>query len=60
MKYKLNITGLHCANCALELEELILELDGVESANVSFANKIVFVECDENTLIQVKNICNNF
>ena len=60
MKYKLNITGLHCANCAMELEELILELDCVESANVSFANKIVFVECDENTLIQVKNICNNF
>lgn len=60
MKYKINITGLHCANCALELEELILELDGVESANVSFANKIIFVECDENTLIQVKKICNNF
>ncbi len=60
MKYKIKITGLDCANCALELEEILQEIEGVKSARVSFTNMIVYVECDEKTKQNVINACNNF
>lgn len=60
MKYKIKIEGLDCANCANELEEIISEIEGVESCSVSFANMLVFVTCNEETLEVVKNACNNF
>lgn len=60
MKYKIKITGLDCANCALELEEILQEIEGVKSARVSFTNMIVYVECDEKTKQNVIDACNNF
>lgn len=54
------ISGLDCANCARELEEEILKIDGVTSASVDFMAQKVYAECDEKTLEKVKNCCNNF
>ena len=61
MESKIKIEGLDCANCALELEEEISKIKGVEEASVSFVNQIVNVTYDtEETLIKIKNVCNNF
>lgn len=54
------ITGLDCANCARELEEEILKLEGVKEASVDFMAQKVYAECDGATLEMVKDICNNF
>lgn len=60
-KTSFKIEGLDCANCALELEEEISKVKGVEEANVNFVNQIVNVTYDtEETLIKIKNVCNNF
>lgn len=54
------ITGLDCANCARELEEEILKLDGVKEATVDFMAQKVYALCDGATLGKVKEVCNNF
>lgn len=36
MKIKFDITGLDCANCALELERSIKKLDGVVDCHINF------------------------
>lgn len=54
------ITGLDCANCARELEEEILKLEGVKEASVDFMAQKVYAECDGATLEKVKGICSNF
>ena len=54
------ITGLDCANCARELEEEMLKLDGVKEATVDFMAQKVYALCDGATLGKVKEVCNNF
>jgi len=54
------ISGLDCANCARELEEEIEKLDGVNAVSVDFMGQKVTVDCGEETLLKVKDICNNF
>ncbi|KAK8876407.1 hypothetical protein M9Y10_006612 [Tritrichomonas musculus] len=56
----IKISGLDCPNCAKELEEEIMEIEGVESANVDFIGQKVTVKCDQTTLEKVINCCNNF
>ncbi len=47
MKSKFKIKGLDCANCAAGLERAIQNLDGVESANISFMTQKMELEYDE-------------
>ena len=51
---------MDCANCARELEEEILKLDGVKEATVDFMAQKVYALCDGATLGKVKEVCNNF
>lgn len=47
MKAKIAIGGMHCGSCALNIDEALEELDGVEKASTSFArgrSKVVFDE----------------
>ncbi len=60
MKNVFKISGLDCANCARELEEEILKINGVESATVDFMAQKVVVDCDGETLNKVKCTCNHF
>ena len=41
------ISGLDCAACALELEEKIADVDGVENASISFMSEKLTIELDE-------------
>ena len=60
MNKVIKIDGLDCANCARELEEEIEKVKGVESVTVDFMAQKVIVDCDEETLKKVKDICNRF
>lgn len=45
-KITLPITGMHCANCAKTIERSVKKLDGVESAEVNYANEQLSVNFD--------------
>jgi len=42
------ITGMHCASCALTIEARLNKLPGVNKATVNFATQKAAVECEEN------------
>lgn len=57
MKKKFKIKGIDCANCAAHLEQKIKEVEGVESASISFFTEKMIIECSEENLDEVmKNI----
>lgn len=60
MNKTIKITGLDCANCARELEEEILKLNGVDGASVDFVGQKVTVDCPDDVLDSVKYCCNHF
>lgn len=53
MKYKFNITGLDCPNCAAKLADLIAKKEGIDSAKINFLTEKLTVESslEENTLL---------
>ena len=57
MKKQLKIKGIDCANCALQLEEKIKKIEGIENATISFFSEKMTIECSEEKLEEVmKNI----
>ncbi|MDH4123448.1 MAG: heavy metal translocating P-type ATPase [Thermoplasmata archaeon] len=44
----ISIGGMHCATCALNIEETLREIPGVKVANVSFASEKANVKYDSN------------
>ena len=38
-KIDLNIEGMHCGSCAVGIQMLVSQMDGVQSAEVSYDNK---------------------
>lgn len=53
---KLNVEGMHCEGCSKRLENVLNELEGVESANVSLEEKTADVNYNEEeiTLEEIK------
>ena len=56
-KQTYNISGMHCASCALTIENNLNKLKGVKSANVNLATQKATVEydcddCDDSQVIQ--------
>ena len=47
MKKRFLIEELCCANCAAKMEEGILKLDGVTSANINFLTQKLTLEAEE-------------
>ena len=61
MKEIIQIQGLDCPACASELEEILSKMEGVTSASVSFVNQKIYVECDdEQVLERLVNEVNHF
>ena len=52
MKAELNIAGMHCESCALDIKETLEEVAGVARADVSFSDKQAIVEFDDQTVQQ--------
>lgn len=47
MKSTFKIKGLDCANCAAQLENAILKIEGVESVSISFMMERMVMEYNE-------------
>ncbi|MCX6800839.1 MAG: heavy metal translocating P-type ATPase [Candidatus Diapherotrites archaeon] len=54
-KAEFKLGGMHCANCALTITKILGKLEGVKSANASFASEKAVVEFDE-SLVDEKKI----
>jgi copper chaperone CopZ len=50
IKKNFRITDMHCSNCAMKIESLEDELDGVRSISVSYRKGEMMVEYDETKL----------
>jgi copper chaperone CopZ len=48
IKYKLTISGMHCASCANNIERSLKTIKGVKSVSVSIMLKKASVEAEEN------------
>ena len=45
-KITLNIQGMHCGSCAIGIQMLTSQMDGVKSAEVSYEGKKGIIEFD--------------
>ncbi|MCF8044823.1 MAG: heavy metal translocating P-type ATPase, partial [Desulfarculaceae bacterium] len=48
-KHSLPVTGMSCANCAMNIEKTLNKLDGIEQAHVNFASETADVSFDPET-----------
>jgi copper chaperone CopZ len=46
-KTKLKVSGMHCASCALSIDDRLEELDGVRAASTSFRRGQTKLQFDE-------------
>ncbi len=46
-KYKITISGMHCASCASNIEKSLKKVLGIKNANVSLMLKKAMVECED-------------
>ena len=61
MKKILQLQGLDCAGCAVELERRILKIEGVSSASISFVHQTLTVEYREEDILQkIPEVDDNF
>jgi copper chaperone CopZ len=47
-KIKLDIVGMHCSSCAMNIDFDLEDIEGIKSAKTSYAKQITEVEFDEN------------
>lgn len=47
MKYTFKIKGLDCANCAVQLENAIQKIEGIDTASINFMMEKMIIECQE-------------
>ena len=55
IKKELKVKGMNCTSCAINVEKLVSELDGVKKASVNFATEKLVFEFDE-TLVNEKKV----
>lgn len=49
-KIKLNIEGMHCTSCAMNIDFDLEDLNGIKSARTNYAKQMCEVELDENKI----------
>jgi P-type Cu+ transporter len=54
-KQVFSIKDMHCANCAMRLQELEDELEGIESADASYLKQTLTVRFDD-SIVDEKSI----
>lgn len=50
MKQRLKVQGMHCASCAMLIDDELEELNGVTKAQTSYAAQKTEIEYDESQL----------
>ena len=53
-KRTFKVSGMHCASCASSVESMLGEIDGIDQANVNFADESVLVNYDEASVSEEK------
>jgi len=53
-KKKFQVEDMHCTNCAIKIESIEDELDGVKQVSASYRNQQVFVEFDESKVSEAE------
>jgi copper chaperone CopZ len=46
-KIKIDIVGMHCTSCAMNIDFDLEDIEGIKSAKTSYAKQITEVEFDE-------------
>lgn len=52
MQTELNIEGMHCDSCAVDIRETLEETAGVRQADVTFKRQTAIIEFDEDVVQQ--------
>jgi Cu+-exporting ATPase len=57
-KIVLKISGMHCASCVVNIENILKEEKGINSANVNLANQKAYIVFDPNKIdfLKIKNL----
>lgn len=53
MKKVFKLKDLDCANCAAKMERGIIEIEGVESASITFMTAKLTIEADESLMDEI-------
>jgi len=56
MKKKLKMDNIDCAHCAMEMEEAIRKIDGVNSANINFMLQKLTLDADDAKFNEIVDI----
>lgn len=46
-KLKIEVSGMHCASCAANIERSLKKVKGIKNANVSLLLKKCMIECED-------------
>lgn len=52
MKYKITISGMHCASCAGNVERSVRGVKGVHGVRVSAVTNTAFIEAEDSTNVK--------
>lgn len=55
-KKRFQIRGMHCGSCAMLIDGALEDLEGVKSANTSYARQVTDVEYDDSKVSEVEII----
>jgi P-type Cu+ transporter len=55
IEIKFLVEGITCTGCAMDMENIMLDMDGVEEATVNYADGIFIIQYDPGE-IEAKNI----
>ena len=53
MEKSFKIIGLDCDNCAVQLENSIKKIEGIESASVSFITEKLVIKANKNSIEEI-------
>ena len=53
MEKSFKIIGLDCANCAVQLENSIKKIEGIESASVSFITEKLVIKANKDSIEEI-------
>ena len=60
MKKLIKIENLHCAACALELEEELAKIEGIDEVHVGFVTQSISIDGSEEGIVRAVKQTNKF
>lgn len=63
MKFRYNITGIDCPNCARKLQDMMCDIAGIDSAKINFLTEKITFEtalCEDDALALLRKCARSF